>query len=158
MLHLNPFRVPPAVHIVFPLGSGSFWPLNLYPCFYLFIYFFFFFVQGGLWWDWRTESWKEWASCRKPRGSTSCSRSCSSASGRKSGPFNFSHKVEIVTFSTISPPNSATRSSQQRRLFHSVYHLLTQACKRDRFLEHMLFLFVSGGKDSSGGERHLALW
>ena len=44
MLHLNPFRVPPAVPIVFPLGSGSFWPLNLYPCFYLLINFFFFFL------------------------------------------------------------------------------------------------------------------
>ena len=48
MLHLNPFRVPPAVPIVFPLGSGSFWPLNLYPCFYLLINFFFFCIGRAL--------------------------------------------------------------------------------------------------------------
>ena len=69
------------------------------------------FVQDGPWWDWLTENWNEWESCRRRRGSTSCNRFYSFGCGRKWEPSSSSHKVEISAFHPFETSTRRSRSS-----------------------------------------------
>lgn len=93
-------------------------------------------VQDGLWWDWLTKNWSEWASCRKRRGSTSCNRFCSFGCGRKSEPSSFSRKVEISAFPPLKRAHGVLTRASNQQLFRALSHAGAAALTGKDYSQH----------------------